>query len=167
MMVFHHFKISCLKYYLWEMSFTVKPNKCKNRTILNIPSSGFKGFLYNLHQLFAGSRAKCTERDIDAWYVSYMVDPHGVPWPAFWCALPGSHCWEPVVAASTGGGPGATQGLYHPPTPALGKHPRTSTQKMGLAQKLPKKTLKAMFVTRIPLNNYNGKFVRQYVQTEL
>lgn len=44
------------------MSFTVKPNKCKNRTILNIPSSGFKGFLYNLHQLFAGSRAKCTER---------------------------------------------------------------------------------------------------------
>ena len=62
---------------------------------------------------------------------SYMVGPHGVPWPAFRSALPGSHCWKPVVVlASTGtGGRGSRQGLYHPPTPALGKHPRTFTQK--------------------------------------
>ena len=57
----------------------------------------------------------CGRREQTICVSSYMVGPHGVPWPACRCALPGSHCWEPVVvAASTGGGRGATQGLYHP-----------------------------------------------------
>ena len=72
-----------------------------------------------------------------------MVDPHGVPWPAFRSALPGSHCWSRWLLLPLGVA-GATQGLYHPPTPALGKHQRTSIKKWGLH----KNTLKAMFVTQ-------------------
>ena len=87
-----------------------------------------------------------------------MVDPHGVPWPAFRSALPGSHCWSRWLLLPLGVA-GATQGLYHPPTPALGKHQRTSTQKMGLAQK----HLESYVChTRISSNNDQGKFVNRH-----
>ena len=78
-----------------------------------------------------------------------MVDPHGVPWPAFRCALPGSHCWEPVVAPSTLEVAGAPRRAYtirqHQPWESTRAPPE---QKMGLAQNPPKNTLKAMFVTQ-------------------
>ena len=87
-----------------------------------------------------------------------MVDPHGVPWPAFRSALPGSHCWSRWLLLPLGVA-GATQGLYHPPTPALGKHQRTSTQKMGLAQKHLESYVRH---TRISSNNDQGKFANRH-----
>ena len=52
-----------------------------------------------------------------------MVGPHGVPWPAFRSALPGSDCWNPVLVPPTG--------RHHPPTPTLGKQASAQPRKNG------------------------------------
>ena len=52
-----------------------------------------------------------------------MVGPHGVPWPAFRSALPGSDCWDPVLVPPTG--------RHHPPTPTLGKQASAQPRKNG------------------------------------
>ena len=91
-----------------------------------------------------------------------MVDPHGVPWPAFRSALPGSHCWSrwlllPLEVA------GAPRRAYTIRQHQPGKAPAHLHAKNGACTKTAQENLESYVChTRISSNNDHGKFASQH-----